>query len=105
MPIVEINPDDIIDQSELVVASQALGVWQLMSEGIIVGYVIQSNVKAVSTGCYLSGVISSKADKKPDKVDILYRNDSIAIIEYKSFGFLAVSSMLSEQMSVIMEEQ
>lgn len=104
MPCVELTPDQIIEDSELIFCNQVLGIWQLMIDHEVVGYVLQSLLQTKYSGSYVSGFLNAKVNKKHETT-ILLRTDMLAVLEFKGAGFLAISNMLSDPMNIIMEEQ
>lgn len=104
MSCIDLEPETKIETSELIFCNQALGIWQLMIEDEVVAYVLQSNLQTKCSGGYVSGFLNTKINKKHETA-ILLRTDCLSVIEYKGAGFLAISNILSEPMTVIMEEQ
>ena len=102
--LIDLEPETKIENSELIFCNQVLGIWQLMIDSEVVGYVLQSLLQTKYSGSYVSGFLNAKVNKKHE-TSILLKTDMLSVLEFKGAGFLAISNMLSEPMSVIMEEQ
>lgn len=104
LPCIDLTPDLIIEDSELIFCNQILGIWQLMIDHEVVGYVLQSMLQTKCSGSYVTGFLNTKVNKKHETTVVL-RTNMLSVLEFKGAGFLAISNALSEPMTVIMEEQ